>query len=234
MRAWLNGSLRAPLEDHNKITNGSSSRCVSHKWRWSCDSMKICKSYPTLNMPQYGIECMIGQKNQMMSNHLSANVQSRSSTFVIESDLSVQKALLKESMMTFECRKVWAWLSGSREAPLGDRDKITKMSSPRRVSCNWGWSCKSMKIRKSHPKQKYTLVWHRIRQHQIINHQICNPGHPNPLLKRTQTSMKHPPEEEAWWHPNINQILNTCPSRGYPERHLIPWPQGGLKTWDVT
>ena len=156
MRAWLNGSLRAPLEDHNKITNGSLSRCVSHKWRRSCDSMKICKSYPKLNMPQYGIERMIGQKNQMMSNHLSANVQSRSSTFVIESDLSVQKALLKERL------HVWAWLSGSREAPLGDRDKITKMSSPRRVSCNWGWSCKSMKIRKSHPKRKYTLVWHRM------------------------------------------------------------------------
>ena len=42
--AWLNGLKEALLGDHDKITNRSSSRCVSCKWRWSCNSMKIYKS----------------------------------------------------------------------------------------------------------------------------------------------------------------------------------------------
>ena len=42
--AWLNGPKKAPLGNHDKITNSASSRCVSRKWRWSCNSMKIYKS----------------------------------------------------------------------------------------------------------------------------------------------------------------------------------------------
>ena len=38
--AWLNGPKKAPLGNHDKITNSASSR----KWRWSCNSMKIYKS----------------------------------------------------------------------------------------------------------------------------------------------------------------------------------------------
>ena len=44
--AWLNGLKEAPLRDHDKLTNRSSSRCVSRKWKWSCNSMKIYKSQP--------------------------------------------------------------------------------------------------------------------------------------------------------------------------------------------
>ena len=60
--AWLNGPRKAPLGDHDKITNRLSSRCVSHKWRWSCNSMKIYKSQRNGNVPQYGIRCMVDKK----------------------------------------------------------------------------------------------------------------------------------------------------------------------------
>ena len=44
--AGLNDLKEAPLGDHDKLTNRSSSRCVSRKWIWSCNSMKIYKSQP--------------------------------------------------------------------------------------------------------------------------------------------------------------------------------------------
>ena len=53
-------------------------------------------------------------------------------------------------------------------------------------------------------------------------------------LNQTYTSKRRLPEEEAWRYLNINQISITCPSRGCRRRHLISWPQGGLKTRDVT
>ena len=37
-------------------------------------------------MPQYDIGCVIGQKNQMSSDHPSSNARSKSSTCTTESD----------------------------------------------------------------------------------------------------------------------------------------------------
>ena len=77
------------------------------------------------------------------------------------------------------------------------------------------------------------MVDRKIKQSQIIHHQMHDPGHPYPQLNQVQTSKRFLPEEEAWWYLNINQISNTCLSRGCWRQHLISWPQGGLKTWDV-
>ena len=114
------------------------------------------------NMPQYGIRCVIGQKNQMASSHLSSEVRSSSSESITESDPRLKKTHLKRgSMMTSKCWKVRVRMNDSRKAPLEDHDKITNRSSSRRVSRRRRWSCDSMKIYNSQPKQKYGPIWHR-------------------------------------------------------------------------
>ena len=70
MWAWLNGSMRAPLEDHDKITNRSSSWRVSRKWRRSCNSMRIRNSHLKQYMPQYDIRYMVGRKSDDMKSFI--------------------------------------------------------------------------------------------------------------------------------------------------------------------
>ena len=54
-------------------------------------------------------------------------------------------------------KEKWMWvclLNDSREASLGNHDKIIKNRPlARHAYRNWGWSCESMKIYKSQPRQ---------------------------------------------------------------------------------
>ena len=47
-------------------------------------------SIEMMNMPQYGIECVIGRKDQMTSNHQSSTMQSWSPESIIESYPPIQ------------------------------------------------------------------------------------------------------------------------------------------------
>ena len=71
-------------------------------------------------------------------------------------------SLRRKSMETSKYQKVWAWLNGPKEAPLGDHDKLTNRSSSQCVSRKWRWLWNSMKIYKSQPKGKYAPVWHQM------------------------------------------------------------------------
>ena len=70
VRVRMNDLRRAPLEDHDKIMNRSSSRHVSSKWRRSCDSMKIRNSHLKQYMPQYDIRYMVGRKSDDMKSFI--------------------------------------------------------------------------------------------------------------------------------------------------------------------
>ena len=103
-----------------------------------------------------------------------------------------------------------------------------------------------MKIYKSRPKGQIcpsmpSNVWQvgKIKWHQIINHQLCNPGHPNPLLNHTHISKMYLSNEEVWWHLSaekcgpswmaprmlhwriIIKIVNRSSSRR--ASHIAPW-----------
>ena len=146
---------------------------------------------------------------------------------------------IRRSMMISKCQKVWAWLNSLRETPLGDHDKITidhrldmhlvsdedHVSPWRFINLNWKGHMPQYDIK--------CMVDQEIKQHRIIHHQICNPSHPYPRLNWVQTSKRRLLEENTWWPLNINQISNNCQSRGCRRQHLIPWPQGGLKTRDI-
>ena len=151
-------------------------------------------------------------KNQMSPNHPSPSVWSRPSMSTAESNQQIkEKSPKKKNMITSKCRKVWVWLNGWRKAPLGDHDKIASRTSSRRVSHRWERSCNSMRIYKSQPEKKYAPVWNqkwnksKIKQHQIIHHQMCDLCHPNPQLDQTQTSTRRIPKEEAWWYLNAKR-----------------------------
>ena len=161
-------------------------------------------------------------KNQTTLDHLSSNVQSQSSISTIESGLNIKKvSLRRRNMMTSKCRKGWVWLNGSREASMGDLDKITNRSSSQRVSRKWEWTCKSMEIYKSKPKWKYALVWHqmhgRSNNRTISNHPSSNVQsrssiftiESNPHIKRRLS------KEEARGHLNVKSVgLTEWPKRG--------------------
>ena len=150
---------------------------------------------------------------------------------VVESDQQIKEASLrkrKKNMMIFIRRKMWAWRDGLRETPLRDHDKIIidyqldmhlvsdedHMTPWRSTNLNWKGNMPQYGIK--------CMVNKKIRQHRIIHHQMCNPGYPYPQLNQVQTSKRRLLEEEAWWYLNINQISNTCLSRGCRRRHLIP------------
>ena len=124
--AWLNGLREAPLGDNDKITNRSSSRCVSRKWVWSCKSMEVYKSQPKQKYAPMWHQMYSRSKNQTTSNHPSSNVQSQSSISTTESGSNIKETSpRRRSVMTSKCRKVWSWLNGPRETPLRDHSKIT-------------------------------------------------------------------------------------------------------------
>ena len=140
-------------------------------------------------------------------------------------------------------REAWWHLNakkcGSSWMDLGRLCKVTIMSTSQWASSKWWWSCKSVRIHKPPNEMGYALVWHQRydrsksgdTKSSIIKRMI-------PVIRtqlnQTYTSKRRLPEEEAWLYLNISQISNTCPSRGCRRRHLISWPQGGLKTRDVT
>ena len=118
-------------------------------------------------------------ENQMAPNHPSLSVKFWSSMSATESDQQIKEASpRRRNMMTSKCRKGWVWLNGSREASMGDLDKITNRSLSQRVSRKWEWTCKAMEIYKSKPKWKYALVWHQIHgrsnNRTISNHPSSN------------------------------------------------------------
>ena len=90
--AWLNDLKEAPLGDHDKITNRSSSRCVSHKWRWSYNSMKIYKSQPKGKYSPVWHQMYGRLKNRTTSDHPSSNAWSQSSISTTESGPNIIEA----------------------------------------------------------------------------------------------------------------------------------------------
>ena len=156
-----------------------------------------------------------------------------------ESNLNIKETSPgRRRMMISKWQKVWAWLNDQRGTPLGDHDKITidyqldmhlvsgedHVTPWRSVNLNWKGNMPQYGIR--------CTVDRKIEQPQTIHHQMCDPSHPYPQLNQVQTS-KRRLQEKAWWDLNINQISNAYLSRGCRRRHLILWPQGGLKTRDV-
>ena len=123
---------------------------------------------------------------------------------------------------------------------LGRLRKVTIMSTSQWASSKWWWSCKSVRIHKPPNEMGYAAVWHQRYDRSKISSDtksiIVKLTIPviRTQLNQSYTSKRRLPEEEAWRYLNVNQISITCPSRGCQRRHLIPRPQGGLKTRDVT
>ena len=70
MGVWLDGSREAPLRNHDKIINRSSSQRLSSRWGWSCDSMRSVNLNRNRNMPQYGIRCRISRKSDNIKSSI--------------------------------------------------------------------------------------------------------------------------------------------------------------------
>ena len=130
----------------------------------------------------------------------------------------------KRSMMISKCRKVWSWLNEPRETPLGDHDRITidyqlimhPVSGEDHVT---PW--RSTKLNRKENMPQYGIrcvVGQKIKWHQIIYHQACNPSHPCPQLNQINRSKKRILEGKVWWYPNAEK----CESYWMAEESF-PW-----------
>ena len=148
-----------------------------------------------------------------------------------ESDQQIKEASPKRrNIMTSKCRNVWVWLNGSREAPLGDHDKIACWSSSQHVSHKWGWTCKSMEIYKSQPKWKYAPIWHqmhgRSKNRTTSNHPSSNVQSRSPISTTEsgpnikEVSLRRRSLIISKYQPNLKYLSK----RGCRRRHMIPWP----------
>ena len=220
--AWLNSLRETPLGDHDKITidHRLDMHLVSDEdhvspWRFINLNWKG-------HMPQYEIKCMVDQKirQHWIIRHQMCNLNHPYPQLNLVQQIK-EAYPRRRSMMTSKCWKVWVWLNGSRKAPLGDHDKITNRSSSRRVSCKWGWSCKSMEIYKSQQKWKYALVWHHM-YGRSKNRTTSNYPSSNTWSQSSKSTAKSHPyikrrlsKEEAWGLPNIKSVgLTEWPKRG--------------------
>ena len=77
------------------------------------------------------------------------------------------------------------------------------------------------------------VVGQKIRWHQIIHHQVCNPSRPCPQLNRINISKKRFPEEETWWYLNAEK----CELTRWLKRDSTggSWQDNNrLSTWNVS
>ena len=108
-------------------------------------------------------------------------------------------------------QKARAWPNNSRKTPLENQDKI-KANHQLGVYLITGddhanqWNSTNLNQNRNMPHYGIKcVVGQKIRWHQIIHHQVCNPNHPCPQLNRIHRSKKRLLEEEAWWYLNAEK-----------------------------
>ena len=84
--AWPNDSIKAPPEDQGKMKSNHQPNVHLvtgdvHANQWRSTNLNRIG-----NMPQYGIRCVIGRKNQMVSSHLSSGARPSSSKSITQKE----------------------------------------------------------------------------------------------------------------------------------------------------
>ena len=180
---------KAPLRNHRKMKTDHQLNVYLVNGDDHADQWWSTNLNQNGNMPQYGIICVVGQKirwHQIIHHQVcNPNHPCPQLNQINRSKKHLPKG---EAWWHPNTEKVWVWLNGLRDAPMGDHNKIENKSSSRRVSPKWGQACNSMKICKSQSKRKYAPIWNqmyyrskkKIEQHRITHNQMCNPNHPYP------------------------------------------------------
>ena len=129
VRAWMNDSRKAPPENHLKMKTDNQLNVYLINEDDHANQWWFTNPNQNENRPQYGIRCVVGQKIKwyQIIHHQVCN-PSHPCPQLNRVNRSRMCLLEWEAWWHPNAEKVWVWLNGSREIPLGDHNKIANRS----------------------------------------------------------------------------------------------------------